>query len=108
MSNNDETRWMFEVILRRLARIETLGILHLYQGAEIMAELDDLETSVRAMTDAQASAVTLIKGLADRLTQASQDPKRIGALATQLRVSAEALAEAVVANTPAAPVPAPS
>lgn len=70
-----------------------------------MALLDTLTAQVKANTDAEASAVTLIQGLAAQLTAAAGDPVQVQALADQLKASAAALGSAIVANTPAAPTP---
>lgn len=69
-----------------------------------MAILDDLEAQVRATTDAEASATTLINGFAARLQEAqnSGDPARVQAVIDAMKASAGALSSAVVANTPAA------
>jgi hypothetical protein len=72
----------------------------------IMSALDDLEKQVQANTDAEASAVALIKGLAEQVAQAASDPAKVTALAAKLKASADALGAAVFANTPAAPAPA--
>ena len=64
-------------------------------------ELDDLTIQVKANTDAEASAATLIQGLADQIKAAANDPTKIVALSAALKTSADALAAAVVANTPA-------
>ena len=71
------------------------------QETTIMKELDDLTTQVQANTDVEASAVTLIQGIAQQLADAGTDPAKLQALQTQLQTSAEALAAAVTANTPA-------
>jgi len=80
-----------------------------------MSALDDLATQVQANTDAEASAVTLITGLASQIAAAATDPAKVTALAAQLKSSADRLAAAVVANTqpttpavPPPPVPAPT
>lgn len=71
-------------------------------------ELDGLKEQVAATTALEASAIVLIKGLADKLVTASEDPAAVKALADELHASAEALAAAVTANTEApAPTPAP-
>ena len=56
---------------------------------------------MQANTDVEASAVTLIQGIAQQLADAGTDPAKLQALQTQLQTSAEALAAAVTANTPA-------
>jgi hypothetical protein len=71
-------------------------------------QLDDLAAQVAATTAVEASALTLIKGLAAQLGDAGTDPAKLDELRTQLDASAQALAAAVAANTPAAPAPAPA
>jgi len=73
---------------------------------EEMADLKALTAQVTANTDAEASAITLIQGLAAQIAAASGDQAAVDALAAQLKTSATALAAAIVANTPAAPAAA--
>lgn len=75
-----------------------------------MSALTDLQAAVAANTSVEASAVTLIQGLAAQIAAAvaSNDSAALETLAGQLTASSSALATAVSANTPAAPVtPAP-
>jgi prefoldin subunit 5 len=69
-----------------------------------MSALDDavvaLGTQVQANTDAEASAIDLIRQLADLITANATDPAAVNALADKLRSSADALAAAILANTP--------
>ena len=71
-----------------------------------MADLSALTTEVQENADVTASAIVLINGIAAQLAAAASDPAAIAALADQLNTSANELAAAVAANTPAA-VPAP-
>lgn len=82
-------------------------------GAAIAKELDpmsqaidDLADAVKANNDVVQSAVVLIQGLADEVAAAagSGDPQAVADLTAQIRASAQALADAVSANTPSAPV----
>lgn len=76
-----------------------------------MSALDDLTAQVQATTTVEASAVTLIQGIAAQLQAAGTDPAKLSALTSQLNASAAALAAAVTANTappPAPPAPAPA
>jgi chromosome segregation ATPase len=79
--------------------------------AKQMSALDDalaaLTAQVKANTDAEQSALTLINNLADMIKADADDPVKVQALADQLKVSADALAAAVTDNTQAAPVTAP-
>jgi len=65
-------------------------------------ELDALTVQVTKNTDTEASAVVLLKGLAEQIAALKTDPVKLQALSDNLKTSADALAEAVVANTPAA------
>jgi hypothetical protein len=72
-----------------------------------MTALDDaftaLTAQVTANTSAEASAVLLIQKIAALIQANATSPTQVTALATQLKSSADALAAAVVANTPAGP-----
>lgn len=67
----------------------------------LMAELDDLTVQVKKNEEVEAAAVVLIQGIAAKLEAAKSDPIKIQALSNELKTSADALAAAVVANTPA-------
>jgi len=77
-----------------------------------MAILDDLAAQVKANTDVEASATLLINGFAGRVQAAVDAAKAGGATAAELapvqaevdamKASAQALADAITANTPAA------
>ncbi len=69
---------------------------------KLMKELDDLSTQVQDNDDVEASAVLLINGIAARIAAAGVDPAKLSALTSSLKGSADALAAAVAANTPAA------
>lgn len=71
------------------------------QGFE--QELADLTAEVHRSTDVQSGAVALIQTLADKIAAAADDPAQVRALADELRVQNDALAAALVANTPSAP-----
>jgi hypothetical protein len=68
----------------------------------MLAELDNLTTEVTRNGEVEASAVLLIKGIAQQLIDAKDDPVKIAALSASLKASADDLAAAVAANTPAA------
>lgn len=65
-------------------------------------EMDALTAQVKANSDAVDAAVTLINGIADRITAAGVDPAALSALTAELKAKDVALSTAVVANTPAA------
>jgi len=65
------------------------------------AQLDTLTTQVKTNTDAEASAILLLQGLSAQIAAIKTDPVAIQALSDELKASADNLAAAVVANTPA-------
>jgi len=69
---------------------------------QMAGELDALTAEVTANTDTEASAVILLGNLHDLLVAAGTDPAKLASLTQQLATSKEALAAAIVANTPAA------
>lgn len=73
------------------------------QETHVMTELDALTAQVHASDDVAASALVLINGIAARLAAAATDPAALTALSAELKTNSDALAAAVVANTPAAP-----
>lgn len=68
-------------------------------------ELDALRAQVARNSDVDASAITLLRGLKTALDAAiaSGDPAALTALSNSLGASTDALAAAVVENTPAQP-----
>ena len=69
---------------------------------KVSQQLDTLTAQVTANTSAEQSAITLLNNLHQLLVDAGTDPAKLGALADTLKSSGDALAAAVVANTPAA------
>lgn len=67
-------------------------------------ELDALEAQVTTVVDAEDSAIALLQGLFQKLQDAinSGNPARIQAVTDALKAKTDALAAAIVANTPAA------
>lgn len=63
-------------------------------------ELDTLTSQVQANTDLLDSAIVLINGIAARITAAGTDPAKLSALTAELKSKDDALAAAVLANTP--------
>lgn len=72
-----------------------------------MADLSALADAVASNTDVTASATSLVQQLADAIEAAGTDQAQLDALVEQLRNDDAGLADAVAANTPAAPEPAP-
>ena len=71
-------------------------------GAIIMATLQDLQASVTAENTVIDSAITLLQGLAQQVKDLKPNQAAIDALAADIGGKTQALADAVVANTPAA------
>lgn len=80
------------------------------QGTFIMSAIDDIRADVAAQKSVNASAITLLTGLHDQLAAALAKPNAddvvaaVQAVADDLKPSTDALAAAVAANTPAAPI----
>lgn len=68
-------------------------------------ELQALTDQVAANTGIAASAVALMNGIAARIEAVKTDPVALSALAASLKSDDDALAAAIVANTPAADTP---
>lgn len=68
----------------------------------IMALLDPIASEVARQTTVVGSVVSLLSGLAAQLTANANDPAAVAALASQIKLNTDALAAAVVQNTPAA------
>ena len=73
------------------------------QGEEVMADLTALTAEVERNTAVDQSAIALLTGLAEQIEALKTDPVALQNLADQMRGSSDALAQAVAANTPAAP-----
>ena len=92
---------MLDALGVRLNRIEQL--LHIIATKETLmtADLDHLETSVKADTDATSAVLTLIQGIVIQLASMKNNPVRLQGLIDQLNANAGALSKAVFENTPA-------
>lgn len=66
-------------------------------------DISGLENEVAEEVTIMDSATALINGFADRLRDAGTDPAKLAKLQSDLDTKGNALAEAVAANTPAAP-----
>lgn len=75
----------------------------IHQQRNEMVNLDALTAQLEAETNAVTAAVNLITTLADEIRAASGDQAAVNALAEQFAAQAKTLADAVAANTPAAP-----
>jgi hypothetical protein len=66
------------------------------------AALDALSAEVARNTAVDESAITLLNGLATQIADLKNDPVALQALSDSLKSSSDALAAAVIANTPTA------
>jgi predicted nucleic acid-binding Zn-ribbon protein len=76
--------------------------LILKEITKMSTQLDTLTSQVSANTDAVESAITLLNNISAELKAAGTDPVKLQALADTLKQEDDKLAQAVVANTPAA------
>lgn len=67
-----------------------------------MATLDDVVTAVAAEDTVIDSVVTLLTDIKAKLDAAGQDPVKLQALSDDIAAQTKKMADAVVANTPAA------
>jgi len=104
VSQLDRIEKKLDQLLLQMGLGIALDRAQLQEGEIIMSALDDLTAQVSKNTDVEGSAVTLIQGIAAQLANAiaSGNPAALTALQNQLSASADALAAAVAANTPAA------
>ena len=71
------------------------------QGKQIMADLTALTAEVARNTAVDQSAIALLTGLAAQIEALKTDPVALQALADTMKGSSDALAAAVLQNTPA-------
>jgi len=90
----------------KLDAILALVTAQTLKGTTMSQQLDNLTAQVQATTDTEQSAITLITGLADEIRRLRDDPAALDALHDRLKASADALAAAIVANTPTTSQPA--
>lgn len=64
------------------------------------AVIEQLRTEVERNSTVDSSAITLLETLADKIEQLKQNPTELQALVDSMRAQSDALAAAVVANTP--------
>lgn len=86
-------RDMMNNVIRNNAKLEAL-----------MLDFNELQAAIAENSDAVNSAIALITALVDEIRAAGGNQDEINALADKIEASAEALAAAVAANTPASPV----
>lgn len=87
--------FLFAPVLDRINQLET----------RVMSVLSDLQDKVAAAVTVEESAITLLQGLKKALDDAlaSNDTAALQALSDQIGAETQKLADAITANTPAAP-----
>lgn len=90
---------------RRFDRLERLLGVVLNKERHILMDLTTIQNKVNDNGDVEASAIILLGQLSDLIRAGAQDPVKMQAIADKLDADKEALAAAIVANTPAAPTP---
>lgn len=102
--------WWWDDVTARLNRIEAKLDLLLVKEQKLMATIQDVQNAVTSETTVVGSVVTLLNQLSAQLQAAiaQNDPAALQALVTSINANATTLANAVTANTPAAPPAPPS
>ena len=92
----DNTHAKLDTILLILAQVRG-------KVEKMAGELDGLRAQVAANTTVIGSAIALIQGIKAKLDAAiaSGDPAALAALSVELKTQDDALAQAIVVNTPA-------
>lgn len=75
-----------------------------------MATLQDIVTEVHNESDLDDSIITLLNGIVQQLkdAQAQNDPQAIDAIIASIQTNKQKLTDAITANTPVNPTPAPA
>lgn len=89
-------------LAQRVDLLLSLARAQLAEQADMAVSLDDITQHVTEIESVDQSAIELLKKLADKVGSLEPTQEAIDALAARIRTSAEALAAAVTANTPAA------
>ena len=92
-----------ELIIHQNGAVIDCLVSILTKEDQIMTNLVSLTAALAAETDAVKAAVALITSLAEQVKAVSDDQAAVDALADQFLAQSKALADAVAANTPAAP-----
>lgn len=85
----------------RLTQLLALAVKNDRRGELMAGELDRIESEVTEISSAVDSAVSLLSQLAQLIRDNVGSPARLNKIADDLDTKGKALAEAVVANTPA-------
>lgn len=98
---------LFVLAYERLGRIERSVVNQTRKESRFMKTMSEavaeLKSEVEEVKGAEASAKTLIEGIAARIEAAAGNPDEILALTAELKAATEPLAAAVAANQPVPP-----
>jgi hypothetical protein len=86
----------------RFDALEALLWLVLKRERQIIMTLDEIQAKVNDNGDVEASAIILLGQLSDLIRAGANDPVKMQAIADKLDTDKEALAQAIINNTPAA------
>jgi chromosome segregation ATPase len=92
-----------DTLLYLFSRLESKIAAFTTSQEQIMTDLTALTAEVTRNTEVDQSAIALLTGLAAQIEALKTDPVALQALADTMKGSSDALAAAVVANTPVAP-----
>ena len=92
-------------IEKQTAAIDRLNLTLVLIGKQMSSDVQALVDQVAAVKAVEASAVTLIQGIIAKLEAAQGDSAAIAQAVQDLKDGTQPLADAVAANTPAAPTP---
>ena len=109
INEEDEFRYK-EIVLNKLNTIINLLKLIRKEEKHMSKELDELEIEVQETEDIEDSAVVLLEGLAQQLSDLAEqlaaegiDNTKVAALSAELSAKSTALAAAVASYTPPTP-----
>jgi chromosome segregation ATPase len=86
-------------------KLESVCTRTLRKVNKMASDLDRIETEVSEMSDAVEGAVRLLSDLSSLIRDNVNDPARLKKIADDLDAKQQELAEAILANTPAAEPP---
>ena len=90
-------------IYKTLSDVAADQAFSLHMEENMALDLTSLTAAATNEATVEASAVALLQSISTQLSAAAGDPAAVQAIADQLNSQAQSLADAVVANTPAAP-----
>ena len=99
---NRELAHKLDQALNGIAQLLSMQVTIKAKVVEMAGELDALEQEVGSISTVSDSVIALLDGIKAQLDAAGTDPARLSALTAALAAKRQALADAVVRDTPAA------